>query len=427
MSKPVFNGVAPHEDMFPFPKAEDLEASGGLWKWTDPTVISMTDYTLAASNAISKVWEEANYTEGMCNIHVFLRWIPKGEVKDREVRTKMNVDFEKYKRCPFVLLVPVLRAAMVIKWKKVYDVPGVADKWMKQWAPTKHTMVELNDQSFLEGGIPAHNNGCEGLNNGDKEYLDRRKPSAVSFVQDLANLLSDRSKGDLSFNGTLHRDVHNAKFYKHCHEILEQSRAGEPTFLDVTFPFSSSPLSIPSDSMLVASTRFLDGALQAYPIPKKKGKRSRVAIAINTIKANNLLSDFKDLMICPESFATRLKFDQIVDWMWSFHLIKPIVFNDEEDWNCIVQYLQMLQESGLQTITPEELHDLGPKGLVSCSCSNYLHCAWCKHSFCYAWKHGVVKGFPSRMDPTSTMKNIAKPLAGAPRKSKGGDSLNRNG
>jgi hypothetical protein len=59
-------------------------------------------------------------------------------------------------------------------------------------------------------------------------------------------------------------------------------------------------------------------------------------------------------------------------------------------------------------------------GLVSCDCWTYLHYAWCYHSCLIAFSHGIIKRFPTKLDPRPLFKASQK---GCPSTAKKGGVL----
>jgi hypothetical protein len=164
----ICRGDAPREDSFPVTSAD--------WRWGEGThFVLMSDYSLAATNAINSIFLPIalSVVVCMCSVHAWNMWADnhhKSDFKDYQTnRSKMGRDFEKYKRVPHILLVIPARALMMFHWKNKYKEKKVAELWIKSWAKTKHTMVEVNAASLLfRGGIPAHNNHIEGSNREDK-------------------------------------------------------------------------------------------------------------------------------------------------------------------------------------------------------------------------------------------------------------------
>lgn len=100
----------------------------------------------------------------------------------------------------------------ITAYKENKDNDVVARAWLKQWAPTAHTHVEQNQHCLLGGGLPTLNNNSEGRNNGDKLFLDHRKPLTTDFVHCFAFMLENCSNSDLKFCNCLHRLVHCCAF-----------------------------------------------------------------------------------------------------------------------------------------------------------------------------------------------------------------------
>ena len=97
----------------------------------------------------------------------------------------MGENFEAYKRSPWIHLVPFLREFVIFKWINTYKEKKVATAWLKQWGPTIHARVKLNDSNLFRGGLPAHSNNSEGTNSGDKSYFDHRQPLTTNFIHNV--------------------------------------------------------------------------------------------------------------------------------------------------------------------------------------------------------------------------------------------------
>jgi hypothetical protein len=220
----------------------------------------MTDYTLACHNAVRNIWP-FEIIFGMCGIHAWKLWYvhhtKKFKNKDANV-TLMGLDFEAYHISPCPALIPLLCSKMMAKWSSIYKESDVANAWYKQWCKTIHTRSQLNQTGMLCGGLPAHNNGVEGINNGDKVAFDNRKPVTVEFVGLLVDEIATKSRINLLFHEkNLHADVHSNSFYQSVHSFCEATENGIATFLNVKFPFVDQKLGLQTGSMLVALTSFL--------------------------------------------------------------------------------------------------------------------------------------------------------------------------
>jgi hypothetical protein len=95
----ICRGDAPREDSFPVPPVD--------WRWGEGTdFVLMSDYSLAASNAINAIFLPIalSVVVCMCSIHAWNLWADnhhRSDFKDyKKNRSKMGLDFERYKRVP---------------------------------------------------------------------------------------------------------------------------------------------------------------------------------------------------------------------------------------------------------------------------------------------------------------------------------------
>ena len=63
-------------------------------------------------------------------------------------------------------------------------------------------------------------------------------------------------------------------------------------------------------------------------------------------------------------------------------------------------------------LTADEIVKKGNEGLVSCTCEDYLHYCFCKHSFLIGKERGIFLGTPKRLECMHVSTN---PNAGCPK------------
>jgi hypothetical protein len=55
----------------------------------------------------------------------------------------------------------------------------------------------------------------------------------------------------------------------------------------------------------------------------------------------------------------------------------------------------------LRHFTHGQLMELGSKGLMTCSCDDWLHYVFCKHTYLFASERKIISGFPKLRDPNN--------------------------
>ena len=89
-------------------------------------------------------------------------------------------------------------------------------------------------------------------------------------------------------------------------------------------------------------------------------------------------------------------FDTCIEWSNKFYFLTPI-----PEGPYLLALFRRLQLSGMKlSLDYDSLVSLGASGLMSCSCSFFLHRAWCIHSCVCAFKRGIIVGYPENKDPT---------------------------
>lgn len=115
----------------------------------------------------------------------------------------------------------------------------------------------------------------------------------------------------------------------------------------------------------------------------------------------------------PRRICSPMDFDECVALGNSFYYLTPIPAGD---------YLRglyhRLKNSGLKIDDSyDDLVQRGHNGLMSCSCSGYLHRAWCIHACVCAFKRNIIIGYPKYKDPTPRDTSLrGRPSVNRPRK-----------
>ena len=428
--KPIAMGPPKREDKFDLP----VLPTGTTWKWEPQTghkIVVMKDYALAASNAVQKLWEGSEVFVGTCSYHASARWLDtKGRMllRDKENRSLMMADFEKYKNCPHKDLVEYLLVSMVQKWIQVYNEPHTADAWDKVWSLCAMTRVEINAGNPLQCGFPPDNNIVEAGNNYDKEFFDRKRKGSTQFIMSLSERIAHVSRADLSFIGPLKPRVHNQKFYQAVQKYRQDLRDQNPCFLNVRFTITNQNLDVPKGSFLIPTAHCLqemknvctEAGTPTPDTPEQVKAWIKKAGWINQYRAIlNMKQKSMDDTVWAQYPS---QFDYVMDFFLSFHLMRPINA-EENEVIAISNFFRMLSESGLRNIGLRGLKKKPPNHrLLSCDCPNYLHYGWCLHTCCYLMERDIVTSYPHCMDPTPLQE---KKKPGRTRTAKAGEALSR--
>jgi hypothetical protein len=62
-------------------------------------------------------------------------------------------------------------------------------------------------------------------------------------------------------------------------------------------------------------------------------------------------------------------------------------------------------------MSKDDVVGLGDKGLVACTCKDYLHYCFCKHAFLISKSRGIFKGYPPTLDtmPVRQSNRVGRP------------------
>jgi hypothetical protein len=421
-------GVKHRDDTGRYP----LPPKGTLWKWEPREVLTVQkDAALSASNAIAKVWPDAEILEGMCHTHASLRWFSnnKGKLKDITNEKVMTNMLQHYKNVPHRNVVPFVRQAMLSHWNETLRETSTANDWNASWGTSLITRVELNQRasSPLLGGIPPDNNAIESGNNVDKMSLNRQRASIIQFLPTWVNVLAGYSRTDLLFQDKFsakQSDVHSMEFYSRCHDIIERHKLELPTCLSLQFPLTSQDVEfdLPIGTKMIASDYLL---IQELPKYEDSGlDKNSIRSTESFLKKEKWVESFRQIIKTPDKALKDMKFKAMIDWLRSFHIIRPLDPEASEETKSALGDLHyILTRCGLSMMNFDEVCKLPyGTGFISCSCKVYLHYAWCHHAFVIVKERGIVKDYPIRLNPI----RLNPPAAGRPKKAHGGEALRQD-
>jgi len=293
---------------------------------------------------------------------------------------------------------------IICKWRETLGQPAFADKFASSWEGKNFTRIEMNSSAVVPGGIAADNNCLEAKNGSHKGYTGRHNTRGLSqsqlYIGQMADWIEHCSITDTEFGTFLNPDVHCNYHYTAVWKML----CAHISPLTIVFPESTGGIVIIASQFLLNELAAQEVQIEETVVEYKKAARG-------------WLKEYK-AMVNSHKGIEGLTFDELcgVDkrkgtagWARSFYFLTPIVD---------VLYLQnlysRLHDSGLLLMEFEDLQKLGIKGLMSCSCSKFLHRAWCIHSCVDAFKKKIIVGYPTQMDPSNQKPKRGRPTGRLP-------------
>jgi nitrogen regulatory protein PII-like uncharacterized protein len=280
--------------------------------------------------------------------------------------------------------------------------------------------------------MPADNNITERGNHTDKDNLKHKKCHPLKFIELTVMKLSNESSTQLDYHGRMKQRVHSSKFMEAVFMTLEGNQNGRPCLLNMQVPFTSVQHQIPPPSFLVPKHWFLDLYKEhSVDISKDNAVDDMMAMMHPRPGRGFSFTRFYNYMaVNPDGWLKEVEEDEdcesvfkaIMEWTSRFCCIRPIDPNDSYDsWNAVVTLQTVLDSNGYDIMECKEIVELDlDNGLVSCDCWTYLHYAWCYHSCSIAFSRGIIKCFPTKLDPRPLFKASQK---GCPSTAKKGGVL----
>ena len=397
----------------------------------------MKDFALAATNSIEEVWGKKNVLVGTCAYHASSRWLDtagKSHVRTKDNLKLIMADFQFARDCPYVSLVPIVVDAMVSKWKKVYKEDALAEAWYKQWGKTVFSRIALNANNPTLSGFPCDNNTVESTNQKDKIFFDKKRTDGISFIGLLSDRIEFHSLTDTEYIGKFNQEVHNRELYLMVHKARESYKNKEPCFLNIVIPYKNDKLGIPTGSFLIPTKACMDEIHDAInrEAHLQKNPPTSPQEYIKWLKKEGWVQTYKNVVqMSTKKLGTDIekqyscRYECMKQWLGTFHLIKPFCSKGNHRNKVYTkELLKMLDRCELNPVSYKTLTAKNQKegGLFICNCSRFLHYGWCYHTCAFAFQNGIIKSYPSYMDPTGI---IYQKKAGRPNTNKGRRALTK--
>jgi len=396
------------------------ESGNGIpWHLAPKHRINLTrDHSSASENGVQAVFPEHDVFSANCTFHACPAywsrdqnelWSNSDKDYKEETKAQMNQDFNFLKNCPHPHLAPHIKKALVEYWSEERGEPDLADAWMSTYGNSNLSRVLLCENYQLRGGMAADNNIAERGNCTDKDCNQHKQLGPAKFVNKTVTNLENESRAQLDYHGQLKTPIHSGNFMTYVWLTLEAHRDKQPCMLNVGVDITSVANGIPVGSILVPKFRFLQSLSEeneiseddpVNDIKKLIHPRSRNEFSFATEYRRMVCDTDNWVKEQEEDEEVNHVFEEFVDYTSIFCLLCPINPNESDDAYAAVDTLRTITDShGYDIMETDEIAKLEEEGLVSCDCWKYLHYCWCYHACAKAFKRGIIRAFPTNLDP----------------------------
>jgi hypothetical protein len=219
--------------------------------------------------------------------------------------------------------------------------------------------------------------------------------NAEEYIDELASWIEHKSINDVNFGFELNPAVCSKRFFLAVNDMLCHPIS------PLTICFGESG----GDRIIITSQRRLN-IISASMAADANAEAYRTKVASVRGASCSLIDQFLSANQNPE-VCSAMDFDQCIALSTDFYFLTPIT-----DGPYLRGLFSRLTNSKiLLSVSYSTLVMLGPKGLMSCSCSAFLHRAWCIHACVCAFKRQIIVKYPPNMDPTSRDVKPGRPTS----------------
>lgn len=258
---------------------------------------------------------------------------------------------------------------------------------------------------FVSGLHPCHHSYCSNKiicrGRSHKAWARHVRLDGEAYVDSLAAWISHKSANDVSFGACLNPHVCCMRF----HLAVEEMVNTDISPLTVCFKERGGYRVVIASQGTINKLRCRTGATAVASV--EDAKRA-VSVDVLPGKEKTMLKEFISICSNPSIMCASMDFDECVTWSTAFFYLTPI-----PDGAYLRGLYDRLKRSQMRIdMTYMDLVAMGPGGMMSCTCSAYLHRAWCIHACACAFKRKIITGYPQNKDPTP--RAHSKKCAGRP-------------
>ena len=230
-----------------------------------------------------------------------------------------------------------------------------------------------------------HINVILGIHRAHKDWALHTRFSGEDYIDELASWIEHKSVNDVNFGFQLNPEVCSKRFFMAVNDML----------IDPISPLTICFAESGGGRVIITSQRHLNhlATTMIHPADVTAYKSKVTSVRSGFVSMiDEFLSAIRDPGVC-----AAMDFDQCIRLSTAFYFLTPIL-----DGPYLRGLFSRLINSKIAlSVDYATLVLLGSKGLMSCSCSAFLHRAWCIHACVCAFKRRIIVKYPPNMDPAS--------------------------
>ena len=270
----------------------------------------------------------------------------------------------------------------------------------------------------------------------NKKSVSYKKASLFTFVDTVATkIVHPTSMNDTVFEDRLktrsftkmNTAVYNMKYFAHILSVETLDYKGYPTYLHLQWDYTNEWNNIPKSSLLIAGAHCLTEMKAVEHVSLAVFQNKKLARKwLGGRDPCSWINIYKGLIADPDGITDNpLHTCHVLSgWNKCFHIVRPIVPIDVDEAPIRYYVEWMTKVNHFPMIPVDDILARKVKGLVSCTCHDYLHYLFCKHTYGILKKREIILEFPATSTMNPAPVNKRKRGVGCPREMHPGEVLN---
>ena len=270
----------------------------------------------------------------------------------------------------------------------------------------------------------------------NKKSVSYKKALLFTFVDTVATkIVHPTSMNDTVFEDRLktrsftkmNTAVYNMKYFAHILSVETLDYKGYPTYLHLQWDYTNEWNNIPKSSLLIAGAHCLTEMKAVEHVSLAVFQNKKLARKwLGGRDPCSWINIYKGLIADPDGITDNpLHTCHVLSgWNKCFHIVRPIVPIDVDEAPIRYYVEWMTKVNHFPMIPVDDILARKVKGLVSCTCHDYLHYLFCKHTYGILKKREIILEFPATSTMNPAPVNKRKRGVGCPREMHPGEVLN---